>query len=77
MFDSWYRDNRGIQLTGAITNPIPGEKSDEGHAMCFVGYEDVPGDAASGGGHFILHSSWNGYWATQSAVGKTGYGTIP
>ncbi|MDR5753018.1 MULTISPECIES: C1 family peptidase [unclassified Caballeronia] len=77
VYDSWYNQNAEVQRTGAITNPIPGEKTNEGHAMCFVGYEDAPGDTASGGGHFILRNSWNGYWATQSVVGVTGYGTIP
>ncbi|MFM0478764.1 C1 family peptidase [Paraburkholderia strydomiana] len=77
VFKSWYEKNPAVQGSGAITNPIPGETTTEGHAMCFVGYEDDPTDVANGGGHFIIRNSWDSYWATNSVVGVTGYGTIP
>jgi C1A family cysteine protease len=76
VFNSWYQNDE-VTRTGEIVNPIPNENDSGGHAMCFVGYEDMPDEAALGGGRFYLRNSWNGYWATQSVLGTTGYGTIP
>jgi C1A family cysteine protease len=78
VYQSWYGVNAvAVTRTGAITNPIPGESNIGAHAMCFVGYQDDADDVANGGGYFILRNSWNSNWATESAVGVTGYGTIP
>ena len=76
VFDSWYRSNE-VARTGEITNPIPGETRTGGHAMCFVGYEDLPNDPELGGGKFYIRNSWNGNWAIQSVLNQPGYGTIP
>jgi C1A family cysteine protease len=77
VFNSWYQNNE-VTRTGDIVNPIPGEmKLDQGHAMCFVGYRDALADAASGGGHFYLRNSWGTSWASESSLGRPGYGTIP
>jgi C1A family cysteine protease len=76
VFDSWY-NNPEVQRTGEIVNPIPNEESGEGHAMCFVGYEDIPDQPDLGGGKFYIRNSWNSEWATESVLGSAGYGTIP
>jgi C1A family cysteine protease len=76
VFDSWYR-NEEVQRTGEIVNPIPNENLGEGHAMCLVGYEDVPDEPDLGGGRFYIRNSWGNYWATESVLGTAGYGTIP
>jgi Papain family cysteine protease len=75
VFDSWYR-NAEVTRTGEIVNPIPNEQDVGGHAMCFVGYEDMPSEPESGGGRFYLQNSWDSKWATQSVLGTPGYGTI-
>ncbi len=61
---------------GKIPNPVPGEFPVGGHAMCFVGYENVPGSSGLGGGRFILKNSWDSYFGFASPYGP-GYGTIP
>jgi C1A family cysteine protease len=76
VYDSWYR-NVEVQRTGEIVNPIPNETETGGHAMCFVGYEDIPGELDLGGGKFYLRNSWNSDWATEPVLGTKGYGTIP
>lgn len=76
VYDSWYR-NEEVTRTGEIINPIPNEQESGGHAMCFVGYEDIPDEPDLGGGKFYLRNSWNSYWATQSVLGSAGFGTIP
>jgi len=76
VYNSWYQNDE-VTRTGDIVNPIPGEMDVGGHAMCLVGYEDMPGDLLYGGGKFYLRNSWDGQWATASTLGTTGYGTIP
>ena len=76
VFNSWYLNDE-VTRTGEIINPLPGEANVGGHAMCLVGYEDAPADVAQGGGRFYLRNSWDSQWATQSAIGTIGYGTIP
>lgn len=66
-----------VTRTGEILNPIPGEQEVGGHAMCFVGYEDIPGEPDLGGGKFYLRNSWDSYWATHPVLATPGYGTIP
>lgn len=75
VFNSWYY-SQSVKYSGDITNPIPGEVRNGGHAMCLVGYVDSPGDAALGGGRFILRNSWDANWGLASPHGP-GYGTIP
>ena len=75
VFNSWYKNN-DVTRTGNIGNPIPGETEVGGHAMCMVGYEDIPNAPQLGGGRFYIRNSWDGQWATQSLLG-VGYGTIP
>jgi C1A family cysteine protease len=77
VFDSWYLNNPEVEHSGDITNPIPGELADGGHAMCLVGYEDRSDDPAIGGGRFLLRNSWGTTWASGSTTGTPGYGTIP
>ena len=76
VFNSWYQ-NPEVTRTGEIVNPIPNEQNVGGHAMCFVGYEDMPTEPDLGGGRFYLQNSWNGDWATESVLGTVGFGTIP
>ena len=76
VYNSWYLNDE-VQRTGEIVNPIPNEGEVGGHAMCFVGYEDIPEEPDLGGGKFYLRNSWNSYWATESVLGSAGYGTIP
>lgn len=76
VFNSWYQNDE-VTRTGEIVNPIPNEQDVGGHAMCFVGYEDIADEPELGGGNFYLRNSWNGYWATESVLGTPGYGTIP
>lgn len=75
VFNSWYR-NSYVALTGDIVMPIPGEVRVGGHAMCMVGYEDLPNRPEIGGGQFIIRNSWDKRWGIQSPFGA-GYGTIP
>ena len=75
VFNSWYQNDEVIR-TGDLVNPLPNEPDVGGHAMCLVGYEDLPAETALGGGHFYLRNSWGTQWAAQSTLGP-GYGTIP
>ncbi|HET9409937.1 MAG TPA: C1 family peptidase [Candidatus Sulfotelmatobacter sp.] len=65
-----------IRNTGNVTMPAPEEISNEGHAICLVGYEDLEGEPELGGGRFILRNSWDSYWGVNCEYG-TGYGTLP
>jgi C1A family cysteine protease len=76
VFDSWYQNDE-VTRSGEIINPIPNEEDVGGHAMCFIGYEDLPSEDDLGGGRFYLRNSWDSMWATQSVLGSPGYGTIP
>ncbi|MBZ5726650.1 MAG: C1 family peptidase [Acidobacteriia bacterium] len=76
VYNSWYQNDE-VARTGEIVNPIPGEEDVGGHAMCFVGYQDIAGEPDLGGGKFYLRNSWDSYWATESVLGQPGYGTIP
>lgn len=67
--------NPQAMKTGTIPNPVPGELPVGGHAMCLVGYEDVPGNPGLGGGRFIVRNSWGANFGFASAYGP-GYGTI-
>jgi len=76
VFDSWYK-NSWVRYTGDLVMPIPGETSKGGHAMCIVGYQDLPSYPEIGGGRFIIRNSWGmSLWAPQSCY-SPGYGTIP
>jgi hypothetical protein len=75
VFNSWLR-NVEVTRTGEIVLPIPEEERTGGHAMCIVGYEDLPSEGEWGGGKFLVRNSWDSYWATESEYGQ-GYGTIP
>jgi C1A family cysteine protease len=76
VFDSWYRNNPGVERSGDIMMPFPGERGDGGHAMCIVGYRDDAAEEAIGGGRFLLRNSWGSTWGTENPNGP-GYGTIP
>jgi C1A family cysteine protease len=65
-----------IRNSGNITMPFPDDISNEGHAICLVGYEDLEGEPELGGGRFILRNSWDSYWGVNCEFG-TGYGTMP
>jgi hypothetical protein len=75
VFNSWYQ-NSEVTRTGDIVLPIPDEQYAGGHAMCLVGYEDLPGEMEIGGGRFLLRNSWGASWGRESSYGP-GYGTIP
>lgn len=75
VFNSWFM-NRQVALTGDLTMPIPGEVRAGGHAMCLVGYVDLPGRPELGGGRFVLRNSWDTHWGINCPYGA-GYGTIP
>jgi C1A family cysteine protease len=75
VYNSWYYSTQ-VRLTGDINNPIPGEVSIGGHAMCIIGYVDMPNREDIGGGRFILRNSWGTAWGQQCAYGA-GNGTIP
>ena len=72
------------QRTGDFLNPIPGEKTIGGHAMCIVGYIDMLDQPENGYGRFIVRNSWSPTaappqrpWATSPNWGlPPGYGTI-
>jgi C1A family cysteine protease len=71
VYNSWFL-NQTVLDTGDITNPVPGESPNgQGHAMCMVGYTDLPGSTGLGGGRFILRNSWG------ETFGQAGYFTIP
>ena len=71
-FPSW--DYPTTNDTGEITMPIPGEKSDGGHAICVVGYE--LNSRFPGGGAFIIRNSWGTTWAKPNSRFQPGYGTL-
>ncbi len=75
VFNSWYL-NTGVTQSGDIVLPFPGERPVGGHAMCLVGFQDMPGEDEIGGGRFFLRNSWGTAWGTSSSLG-IGYGTIP
>jgi hypothetical protein len=75
VFNTWYRNPR-VSYTGEIINPVPGEVRVGGHAMCFVGYVDLPQNPELGGGRFLLRNSWGTRWGVSCAYG-VGYGTVP
>jgi len=75
VFNSWY-GSQWVAHTGDITMPIPNEIRAGGHAMCLVGYIDLPNNPELGFGRFILRNSWGQAWGITSSYGA-GYGTIP
>jgi C1A family cysteine protease len=75
VFNSWYK-NPWVRYTGDLTMPVPGEGTVGGHAMCIVGYQDLPSYPEIGGGRFLIRNSWGDGWAPQSCYAP-GYGTIP
>ena len=75
VYNSWLR-NSWVASTGDITMPLPTEVRAGGHAMCLVGYQDLPNSPELGYGRFILRNSWGTTWGINSPHGP-GYGTIP
>ena len=74
-FNSWL-GSKEVARSGNILMPLPTEVRVGGHAMCLVGYVDLPNNPELGFGRFILRNSWGEEWAIESTYGK-GYGTIP
>jgi len=70
----WFSEE--IRSSGDVTMPFPGDTSNEGHAICIVGYEDLNGEPELGGGRFIIRNSWDGLWGVNCQFGA-GYGTLP
>ena len=70
----WF--NGETRVTGDITLPFPGDTTNEGHAVCLVGYEDLLGEENLGGGRFLVRNSWNALWGVNNVL-EAGYGTIP
>lgn len=77
IYASWYTPGDQHD-TGEFTMPLPNEKTNDGHAVCVVGYQDVvSGDEIPpGGGYFIIRNSWGESWASQN-VYAPGYGLLP
>lgn len=75
VFNSWHLSPE-IRRTGEITNPIPGEFQNGGHAICLVGYVDIADSPEIDGGRFLVRNSWGTTWGIDSPYGP-GYGTIP
>ena len=75
VYNSWYRNN-WVAYAGDLIMPVPHEVRVGGHAMCLVGYIDIPEKSEWGGGRFLLRNSWGERWGVNSPYGK-GYGTIP
>jgi C1A family cysteine protease len=81
-FKSWYGDpvtmkpNPEVVRTGNILMPPQSDQSVGGHAMCMVGYEDLPDQPGLGYGRFFIRNSWGLRWGTESPLG-IGYGTVP
>jgi len=76
VYNSWYLNNY-VKLTGELGLPFPGEVRVGGHAMCIMGYEDLPAQPEIGGGRFYIRNSWGtSTWAPNSRIAP-GYGTIP
>ena len=53
-----------IRSSGSVTMPFPGDTSNEGHAICLVGYDDSKQ-------LFTFRNSWGDSW------GDAGYGYLP
>lgn len=73
VFDSSFF-SADVFRTGRITIPFRGEPCTGGHALCVVGYQDVP--FTPGGGYLIIRNSWGTRWATHGEFGA-GYGLMP
>ena len=69
-FRSWFCSDE-VKASGNIHMPPPGDLPMGGHAMCMVGYRDMPDKPLLGGGVFLIRNSWGERW------GNKGYGTIP
>ena len=69
-YRSWFCSEE-VKLSGNIIMPPPGDLPMGGHAMCMVGYRDMPDKSDLGGGVFLIRNSWGERW------GVRGYGTIP
>jgi hypothetical protein len=69
------RTNIQARLTGNFVNPIPNETWIGNHALCAMGYMDLPDRSDLGGGVFLIRNSWWPGWATESNIAP-GYGTI-
>ncbi len=76
VYDYCWTTNDEVRSSGNVTMPFPGDVSNEGHAICLVGYEDLPGEPELGGGRFLLRNSWDSYWGVNCEFGS-GYGTLP
>lgn len=71
-FDWWLKTDFE---TGQITSPAPGDWSQEAHAICLVGYEDLPD--GSGDGDLLFRNSWGPtFGGTATAGWRDGYGRI-
>src|SRR5579871_389449 len=75
IFDSWVRSS-WVAYSGEITVPAPGEAMTGGHAMCLVGYFDLPTPEEPNGGRFLVRNSWGETWGSGCPYGR-GYGAIP
>jgi C1A family cysteine protease len=74
VYNSWYQSAE-TRRSGRITMRIGSEPVVGGHAICLVGYQDLP--SSPGGGFFLVRNSWGTTsWAYQSPYGG-GYGAIP
>lgn len=62
------------EVSGDIPMPLAGQTSQDGHAMCVVGYGFD--DGYLGGGYLIVRNSWGTSWASGSRF-SGGHGTIP
>ncbi len=71
-FPSW--DYPATADTGEVLMPIPGERSDGGHAVCLIGYELDASQA--GGGVLLFRNSWGRTWAKKDSRVQPGYGTL-
>ena len=70
-------NNPNVLYTGDLIMPIPGEIRRGGHAMCIVGYIDLPDNPEFGGGRFIIRYSWGATHFGVACAYGAGYGTIP
>jgi hypothetical protein len=66
-FSFWWTPS--VKNSGVLPMPFPWEKSEGGHAVTIIGWEDVEG--VDGGGYFYIQNSWGKNW------GDEGYGRIP